>query len=74
MLITTAEYKYLFSDSPKEKITNDDIIQKRCEKAKNQTRDDTSDFYTWKESGIIYDEYGIPHIEIIEKIGFEMEN
>ena len=27
MLITTAEYKYLFGDNPKEKITNDDIVQ-----------------------------------------------
>ena len=41
MLITTAEYKYLFGDSPKEKITNDDIIQKHYEKTQNQTRDDT---------------------------------
>ena len=34
MLITTAEYKYLFGDTPKEKITNDDIVRQRifCEK------------------------------------------
>ena len=74
MLITTAEYKYLFGDSPKEKITNDDIIQKWGQRAKIQTYDDTSDFYTWKESGITYDEYGTLHVGIIEKTGFEMEN
>ena len=34
MLIITAEYKYLFGDSPKEKITNDDIIQKRGQLSK----------------------------------------
>ena len=27
MLITTAEYKYLFGDSPKEEITNDKIVR-----------------------------------------------
>ena len=74
MLITTAEYKYLFGDSPKEEITNDDIIEKRGQRAKIHAYDDASDFYTWKESGIIYDEYGNPHIGIIEKTGFEMEN
>ena len=46
MLITTAEYKYFFGDNPKEKITNDDIIQKRGQRAKIQTYDDASDFYT----------------------------
>ena len=45
MLITTAEYKYLFGDSPKEEITNDDIIQKRGQRAKIQTYDDALDFY-----------------------------
>ena len=74
MLITTAEYKYLFGDNPKEKITNDDIIQKRGQRAKIQTYDDASDFYIWKESGIIYDEYETLHIGIVEKIEFEMEN
>ena len=74
MLITTAEYKYLFGDNPKEEITNDDIIQKRGQRAKIQTYDDASDFYIWKESGIIYDEYETLHIGIVEKIEFEMEN
>ena len=74
MLITTAEYKYLFGDNSKEKITNDDIIQKQGQRAKIQTYDDASDFYTWKESGIIYDEYGTPHVGIIKKTGVEMEN
>ena len=35
MLITTAEYKYLFGDNPKEKITNDNIIQKRGSASEN---------------------------------------
>lgn len=74
MLIITVEYKYLFGDNPKEEITNDDIIQKRGQRAKIQIYDDASDFYIWKESRIIYDEYGTPHVEIIEKTGFEMEN
>lgn len=74
MLITTAEYKYLFGDTPKEEIINNDIVQQRGQRAKIQTYDDSSDFYTWKESGITYDEYGTPHVGIIEKTGFEMEN
>ena len=74
MLITTAEYKYLFGDSPKEEITNDEIVRQRGQRAKIQVYDDASDFYTWKESGIVYDEYGTPHVGIIEKTGFEMEN
>ena len=74
MLITTAEYKYLFGDNPKEKITNNNIIQKRGQRTKIQTYYYSSDFYTWKESGIVYDEYGTPHVGIIEKTGFEMEN
>ena len=44
------------------------------QRAKIQTYDDASDFYTWKESGIVYDEYGTARPGIIEKTGFEMEN
>ena len=75
MLITTAEYKYLFGDTPKEKITNDDIVQQRvfCEKARSISEPDSS-FRTYQEVGIIYDEYGTARPSIIEKTGFEMEN
>ena len=75
MLITTAEYKYLFGDTPKEKITNDDIMQQRifCEKARSISEPDSA-FYTYQEAGIIYDEYGTARPGIIEKNGFEMEN
>ena len=75
MLITTAEYKYLFGDSQKEKITNDDIVRQRifCEKARSISEPDSA-FRTYQEVGIIYDEYETMHIEIVEKIEFEMEN
>ena len=56
MLITTAEYKYLFGDSPKEEITNDKIVRQRifCEKARSIS-EPTSAFRTYQEVGIIYD-------------------
>lgn len=56
MLITTAEYKYLFGDSPKEEITNDKIMRQRafCEKARS-IAESTSAFRTYQEVGIIYD-------------------
>ena len=75
MLITTAEYKYLFGDSPKEEITNDDIVRQRifCEKARS-ILESASTFRTYQEVGIIYDEYGTARPGIIEKTGFEMEN
>ena len=75
MLITTAEYKYLFGDSPKEEITNDDIVQQRifCEKVRSIS-EPASSFRTYQEVGIIYDEYGTVRPGIIEKTGFEMEN
>lgn len=75
MLITTAEYKYLFGDSPKEEITNDKIVRQRifCEKARSIS-EPASAFRTCQEVGIIYDEYGTARPGIIEKTGFEMEN
>ena len=75
MLITTAEYKYLFGDNPKEEITNDEIMRQRtfCEKARSISEPDSS-FRTYQEVGIIYDEYGTAQPGIIEKTGFEMEN
>ena len=75
MLITTAEYKYLFGDSPKEEITNDEIVQQRafCEKARSIAEPDSA-FRTYQEVGTIYDEYGTVRPGIIEKTGFEMEN
>ena len=75
MLITTAEYKYLFGDSPKEKITNDEIVRQRvfCEKKRSISEPDSA-FRTYQEVGIIYDEYGTTRPGIIEKTGFEMEN
>ena len=56
MLITTAEYKYLFGDNPKEKIINDDIVQQRvfCKKARSISEPDSA-FRTYQEVGIIYD-------------------
>ena len=56
MLITTAEYKYLFGDSPKEEITNDDIVQQWifCEKVRSISEPAPS-FRTYQEVGIIYD-------------------
>ena len=75
MLITIAEYKYLFGDSPKEEITNDEIMRQWtfCEKARS-IAEPTSAFRTYQEVGIIYDEYGTARPSIIEKTGFEMEN
>ena len=75
MLITTAEYKYLFGDSPKEKITNDDIVRQRifCEKARSISEPDSA-FRTYQEVGIIYDEYGTARQKKKKKTGFEMEN
>ena len=75
MLITTAEYKYLFGDSPKEEITNDEIVRQRvfCEKERS-IAEPASAFRTYQEVGIIYDEYGTARPGIIEKTGFEMEN
>ena len=75
MLITTAEYKYLFGDNPKEEITNDEIVRQRifCEKARS-IAEPTSAFRTYQEVGIIHDEYGTARPGIIEKTRFEMEN
>ena len=75
MLITTAEYKYLFGDSPKEEIINDEIVRQRvfCKKERS-IAEPTSAFRTYQEVGIIYNEYGTAQPGIIEKTGFEMEN
>ena len=56
MLITTAEYKYLFGDNPKEKITNDEIMRQWafCKKSRS-IAEQASTFRTYQEVGIIYD-------------------
>ena len=75
MLITTAEYRYLFGDNPKEKITNDDIVRQLVFREKERSiAEPVSAFRTYQEVGIIYDEYGTARPGIIEKTGFEMEN
>ena len=61
MVMTTFEYNALL-----EKI-------KRKENKKKKKKEKTSTFHTWKEPGIIYDEYGAPHLGIVEKTGFEGE-
>ena len=42
---------------------NEDKIEK------NKT--DSSSFHTWKEPGIVYDEWGNSHLGVVEKTGFE---
>ena len=57
MLMTTFEYQALLRG-----IGNEDKIEK------NKT---DSSFYTWKEPGIVYDEWGNSHLGVVEKTGFE---
>ena len=60
MVMTTFEYYALL-----EKL-------KKGENLNKEEKKETS-FKTWKEPGIIYDEYGTPSLRIIEKTGFEGE-
>lgn len=75
MLISTAEYKYLFGDKPKEEVSNDEIMRQRVFREKARSiAEPASAFRTYQEVDIIYDEYGTARPGIIEKTGFEMEN
>lgn len=58
MLMTTFEYQALLRG-----MGNEDKIEK------NKT--DSSSFHTWKEPGIVYDEWGNSHLGVVEKTGFE---
>ena len=60
MLMTTFEYKALLR-----RIENENKIEK------NKTDSSSSSFYTWKEPGIVYDEWGNSHLGVVEKTGFE---
>ena len=72
MLISTFEYHALFGNKPKEKISNEDIIQGRGKRSKLTLYED-SDFRTWQQPEIMSDEYGNTKIEIVTKTGFENE-
>lgn len=66
MVMTTFEY-YALLERIKEEERN--VGKKQKEKKELSS----SSFYTWKEPGIIYDEWGNAHLGIIEKTGFERE-
>ena len=62
MVMTTFEYYALLEKLKEEKNNN-----------KKQQEKELSSFRTWKEQGIIYDEWGNAHLGIVEKTGFEGE-
>lgn len=72
MLISTAEYEYLFKDKPISSISNRDIEIAR-QNAQNNQKEKFS-FYTWNTAEVTYDEYGTLKVDIVEKTGFEMNN
>lgn len=63
MVMTTFEYYALLERIKKE--------EKNI--GKKQKESSSSSFHTWKEPGIIYDEWGNAHLDIVEKTGFERE-
>lgn len=66
MVMTTFEYYALLERIKKEEKNID-------KKEKEKESSSSSSFYTWKEPGIIYDEWGNARLGIIEKTGFEGE-
>lgn len=70
MMISTFEYKALFGNKNPNEISNEDIINKRKQ---IKYEDNSTEFHTWKEPSVIYNEWGDPSIGIIEKTGFEGE-
>lgn len=61
MVMTTFEYRALLAQLKQEQKDNN--IEKN--------KENEYTFKTWKEPGIIYDEWGNSHLGIVEKTGFE---
>lgn len=66
MVMTTFEYYALL-----EKIKEEE--EKNINKEQKEKESLSSSFYTWKELGVVYDEWGSPHLGMVEKTGFEGE-
>lgn len=60
MVMTTFEYRALLAQLKQDKKDNIEKNEK-----------DEYTFKTWKEPGIVYDEWGNSHLGIVEKTGFE---
>lgn len=73
MLISTFELMALFPNKDISTITNEDILKKRKEYYNSIENKSNNDFSTYKEIGILTDEYGNERVGIIEKTGFEQE-
>ena len=73
MIITTAEYRALFGNKNPSEVSNEDIIKAREEKRQLDAGRSSYTFRTWKEPGIVYDEWGNASVGIIERTGFEGE-
>ena len=73
MIITTAEYKALFGNKNPAEVSNENIIKAREETSQLDAGRTSSTFRTWKEPGIVYDEWGNASVGIVERTGFEGE-